>query len=98
MMLLISRRQGPQLVPALSCAPIRSSVEQPAATAAASWFTPTLKQEQTIRPTAGTGTGEQPDSNAMRSAADRGCREASNETSQSRGGNCPGGATSRASA
>ena len=76
MMLLISERQEPQLVPALSRRPISSTVVQPEATAEASWLTPTLKQEQTMRPTDGIGTGERPDSSAMRSAGDSGCRDA----------------------
>jgi hypothetical protein len=57
-------------------------------------LTPTLKQEQTMRPAAGIETGERPDSSAMRSAIVGGWREASSETSQSRAGNWSGGATS----
>lgn len=50
MILRISARQEPQLVPAESFAPTASTLEQPCLTAAVIWLTPTEKQEQTMAP------------------------------------------------
>lgn len=66
MIFLISERQEPQFVPARRLLPIASTLPQPSATEAAICSTPTLKQEQTIRPMDGIGTGERPDRSAMR--------------------------------
>lgn len=98
MIVLISERQDPQLVPARNAAPIASTLLQPADTADASWLTPTLKQEQTMRPIAGIGTGGRPDNSARRSSAESGSREARSDSSHSRPGSRPGGPTRSASA
>ena len=87
MMVLISERQEPQLVPARNSRADLLDGGAAGRNGGASWFTPTLKQEQTMRPTDGIGRGERPDSSAMRSAIDSGWREASSDTSQSRVGN-----------
>ncbi len=65
---LISARQEPQLVPALSLSPTASTLWQPSRTAAVIWLTPTLKHEQTVAPGSGVSAPGRPAVTAKRLA------------------------------
>ena len=84
---VISGRQEPQLLPALSRLPTASTESQPARTASRMELAPTPKQAQTVGPGSGTST-RWPRNNQRRSTASS-TECANSDVSHARGGNSP---------